>query len=419
MVKNALKILETSNLFITGGAGSGKTTLTRTLIGTFQQQGKNVARLASTGMAATLIGGQTLHSFFDLGIANSPEELERSGKIEAPRKVLKLIGGMELIVIDEISMVSAALLDMVRLRLLQAGFSGRLVVVGDFLQLPPVVRGNDRIVFAFESQSWQRFAFETIRLEGSYRTCEAEFLELLEKVRHARLDNKAHRLLEALVRPLGEDLSAMTILFGKNASAQYHNRSQLEHLHADAVELETYVTLHSAKMGERDVARFMEESRVEPILTLKTGAPVLFTRNAWNYYNGERGRIVSIEEKTVWVKKESGMSVRVERVATTKTRWIEKRGEFAEEKLITLEQFPLTLAFAITIHKSQGMSLSDYVIETNEIFAPSQFYVALSRAVSAHRVTLTKPNRSWEKLCFAHPRAMTFSCPSREGGNPV
>jgi len=98
----------------------------------------------------------------------------------------------------------------------------------------------------------------------------------------------------------------------------------------------------------------------------------------------------------------------VERSETTKTKWIEKGKSLTEEKLITLSQFPLTLAFAITIHKSQGMSLADYVIETNEIFAPSQFYVALSRSVSAHRVTLTKPNRSWEKLCFVHPKAMFF-----------
>ena len=152
----------------------------------------------------------------------------------------------------------------------------------------------------------------------------------------------------------------------------------------------------------------MNESRVEPVLTLKVGAPVLFTRNAWNYYNGERGRITGIEEEAIWVKKEGGTSVKVERVSTIKTRWTEKNGKLVEENLITLGQFPLTLAFAITIHKSQGMSLADYVIETNEIFAPSQFYVALSRSISAHRVTLTRPNRSWEKLCFVHPKAKRF-----------
>jgi ATP-dependent exoDNAse (exonuclease V) alpha subunit len=360
-------------------------------------------------MAATLIGGQTLHSFFDLGIANSQEELERNGKLEPSKKIVKLIRSMQIIVIDEISMVSALLLDMIRLRLLQAEFSGRLIAVGDFLQLPPVTRGNEPIYFAFESPSWQRMGFETLHLKGSFRTHEAEFLTLLEKVRHARLDEEAHDALEALVKPLSEDLSTMTLLFGKNISAQNHNRSQLEHLNGEVIEVETYVSIHDKKIQDRDVERFMSESRIEPTLALKVGAPILFTRNAWNYYNGERGRVTSIEEEVIWVKKADGVSVKVERVDTLKTRWIEKGNTASEEKLISLSQFPLTLAFAITIHKSQGMSLADYVIETNEIFAPSQFYVALSRSVSAHRVTLTKPNRSWEKLCFVHPKAKRFS----------
>ncbi|MDD2368319.1 MAG: AAA family ATPase [Sulfuricurvum sp.] len=408
MVENALNILETSNLFITGGAGSGKTTLTRALIDDAVQKGKSVARLASTGMAATLIGGQTLHSFFDLGIASTQEELERNGKLDPSKKIIKLIRSMQIIVIDEISMVGAPLLDMIRLRLLQAEFSGRLIVVGDFLQLPPVTRGSEPIYFAFESPSWERFGFETIHLEGSYRTHEAEFLNLLEQVRHARIDEEAMGALDALVRELNKDMSTITLLFGKNISAQNHNRSQLEHLHGEIIELSTYVTVHDKKMQDRDIERFMSESRIEPVLALKVGAPILFTRNAWNYYNGERGRITSIEEDVIWIKKADGVNVKVERVDTTKTRWVEKGNSASEEKLITLSQFPITLAFAITIHKSQGMSLADYVIETNEIFAPSQFYVALSRSVSAHRVTLIRPNRGWEKLCFVHPKAKRF-----------
>ncbi len=408
MIENALKILEKTNLFITGGAGSGKTTLTRALIEEMQKNGKKVACLASTGMAATLIGGQTLHSFFDLGIANSQGELERNGKLDAAKKIIKLIASMDVIIIDEISMVSAPLLDMIRLRLLQTEFKGKLIVVGDFLQLPPVTRGNEPIYFAFESPSWERFAFETLHLEGSYRTHEAEFLTLLESVRHASIDEESMSALDALVKPLDEDKSTITLLYGKNISAQNHNRAQLEHLNGEPIELTTYVTIHDKKMQDRDIERFMSESRLENVMVFKLGAPILFTRNSWNYYNGERGVILSVEEEAVWVKKADGKSVKVERSETTKTKWIEKGKSLTEEKLITLSQFPLTLAFAITIHKSQGMSLADYVIETNEIFAPSQFYVALSRSVSAHRVTLTKPNRSWEKLCFVHPKAMFF-----------
>lgn len=413
MIETALKILETSNLFITGGAGSGKTTLTRAIIDEITKNGKQVARLASTGMAATLLEGQTLHSFLDLGISNSQEELRQNGKLEPSKKSAKLIHAMDIIIIDEISMVSAQLLDMIRLRLLQTHFKGRLIVVGDFLQLPPVVRGNEPTFFAFESPSWENFALETLHLTGSYRTHEEDFITLLNNVRHATISSVQCEQLDALVKELPDDKSTITLLYGKNISAQNHNRTQLAHLHGDEVALETHIAVHDKKMQERDIERFMTESRIEPYLTLKAGAPVLFTRNSWNYYNGEKGHISSIEEDAVWVKKSDGKSVKVERVETTKTRWSDKGKNPAEEKLITLTQFPLTLAFAITIHKSQGMSLADYCIQTNEIFAPSQFYVALSRSISAHRVTLTHPNRGWEKLCFVHPKAMKFMTMSK------
>jgi len=408
MIKTALTLLETSHLFITGGAGSGKTTLTRAIIDDAHQKGHTIARLASTGMAATLIGGQTLHSFFDLGIANSQEELERNGKLHPSKKVIKLIHSMTFIIIDEISMVSASVLDMIRLRLLQGNFEGRLIVVGDFLQLPPVVRGSEPIYFAFESPSWERFGFATLALEGSYRTDEVDFLTLLERVRHATLGENEGKMLDALVKPLPQEVGAMTWLYGKNISAQNHNRVQLAQLLGEMIEVPTHITLHDPKLHERDIEKFLLESRLEHSSGFKVGAPILFTRNAWNYYNGEKGVIIALDEEVIWVKKTDGNSVKVERIQTIKTKWIEKNKAFQEEKLITLSHFPLALAFAITIHKSQGMSLVDYVIDTNEIFAPSQFYVALSRAVSAHRVSLTQPNRPWERLCFVHPKAVRF-----------
>jgi ATP-dependent exoDNAse (exonuclease V) alpha subunit len=408
MIKNALKILETSHLFITGGAGSGKTTLTRAIIDDAHQKGHAVACLASTGMAATLIEGQTLHSFFDLGIASTQEELERNGKLHPPKKVIKLIHSMTLIIIDEISMVSAGVLDMIRLRLLQGNFEGRLIVVGDFLQLPPVVRGSEPIYFAFESPSWERFGFTTLALEGSYRTDEGDFLTLLERVRHAKIGEEEGKLLDSLVKPLPQEQSTMTWLYGKNISAQNHNRVQLEQLGGEIIEIPTHILRHDPKLHERDSDKFLLESRLEQVSLFKIGAPILFTRNAWNYYNGEKGVITAIEGEVIWVKKKDGKSIKVERIETIKTKWIEKGKALYEEKLITLRHFPLTLAFAITIHKSQGMSLVDYVIDTREIFAPSQFYVALSRAVSSHRVTLTQPNRPWERLCFVHPKAVRF-----------
>ena len=171
------KLSANTNVFLTGGAGVGKTTITREVIEHFESEAQKVAKLASTGMAATLIGGQTLHSFLDLGIASDVEELEKNGKYEIKKKIKKLIESMQLIVIDEISMVSDTLFEMISLRLKQAEFKGSLLVVGDFLQLPPVVRGNSEVKFAFESEAWDSFSFLKIELTHVYRTDDVAFID--------------------------------------------------------------------------------------------------------------------------------------------------------------------------------------------------------------------------------------------------
>ncbi|MEA2091651.1 MAG: AAA family ATPase, partial [Campylobacterota bacterium] len=186
------KLSQKQNIFLTGGAGVGKTTITREIIEHFEAEAKKVAKLASTGMAATLIDGQTLHSFLDLGIASNVDELEKNGKLEVKKKIKKLISSMDLIVIDEISMVSDTLLDMIKLRLTQADFSGCVLVVGDFLQLPPVVRGGGEVKFAFESDSWAEFEFEKVELTHIYRTDDKEFIELLGSVRDGFVNERVH-----------------------------------------------------------------------------------------------------------------------------------------------------------------------------------------------------------------------------------
>jgi len=401
------------NVFLTGGAGTGKTTLTRKVIEHFSGEGKKVAKLASTGMAATLIGGQTLHSFLDLGIADSIEELELKGKLEVKKKVKKLVVSMDLIIIDEISMVSASLFEMIRLRLLQSGFKGTLLTVGDFLQLPPVVRGYGEINFAFESESWQRYAFETITLEVNHRSDDRDFVKVLDKVRFAEVGDDEHFYLHHLIKPVGEDLSQYTYLYGKNHSASRHNKEQLAFINREEMLYTSQLIKHDKKTTDKEVERFLSDARIEPELRLKVGAPVLFTRNAWNYFNGERGRIVRLSEEIVFVEKNEGVVVKLERASMVKTQWkertLEGHKEMVEESKFSVQQFPIVLAFAITIHKSQGMSIEDLIIETTEIFAPSQFYVALSRATSPHRLILKQPTTNWCNLAFVNPKALDFT----------
>ena len=411
--KKTIELLDAKqNLFLTGGAGTGKTTLTRKVIEHYEDEGKKVAKLASTGMAATLIGGQTLHSFLDLGIADSIEDLELKGKLEIKKKIKKLVASMDIIIIDEISMVSAPLFEMIRLRLLQSDFKGVLLTVGDFLQLPPVVRGYGEIYFAFESESWQRFEFETITLEINHRSDDRDFVKVLDKVRFGEVGDAEHYYLHHLIKPVGEDLSHYTYLYGKNYSASRHNQDQLAFIESDEHSFEAQLVKHNKQTTEKEVERFLSDARIEPVLKLKVGAPVLFTRNAWNYFNGERGRIVRLSEEVVYVEKSEGVVVKLERSSMAKTEWkertVEGQKEMVEEARFSVYQFPIVLAFAITIHKSQGMSIEDFIIETTEIFAPSQFYVALSRATSPHRLILKQPTTNWCNLAFVNPKALSF-----------
>lgn len=401
-----------SNVFLTGGAGVGKTTTTREVITAYEQNAKKVAKLASTGMAATLIGGQTLHSFLDLGIASDIKELELNGKFEIKKKIKKLIASMSLIVIDEISMVSDSLFEMIGLRLMQSEFSGSLLVVGDFLQLPPVVRGSAEVKFAFESEAWHESAFSKIELTHIYRTDDAAFIELLNHVRFGFIDETIHNNLNEFIKPLPNDLSEFTFLFGKNISSARHNKTQLEFIDSELFIKEAQIVKHKKSTKDYEIERFMDDARIEKELNLKIGSPVLFTRNAWNYFNGERGMIVNIDNDFVYVQKRDEKVVKLEVVAQSRDKWVEKtvegKKEMVEESQFTIYQYPIKLAFAITIHKSQGMSIEDLIIETNEIFAPSQFYVALSRTSNPSRLNLIAPSKQWYDLAFVNSKAMAF-----------
>ena len=231
-------------------------------------------------------------------------------------------------------------------------------------------------------------------------------------MRFARIGDEEHLYLHNLIKPIGEDLSQYTFLYGKNVSARQHNVTQLAFIDSDELAYEAQLVRHDSKVTDKVIERFYLDARIEHTLRLKVGAPVLFTRNAWNYFNGERGRIIKVDKNVIYVQKHDGYVVKLEPVGISKSKWEEKtvagKKEMVEVSQFTIYQYPIVLAFAITIHKSQGMSIDDLIIETNEIFAPSQFYVALSRAVSPHRLILEQPSKDWRFLAFVHEKALNF-----------
>lgn len=420
---------EGKNIFVTGGAGVGKSFLLRALIAQYELEGRLVAKLASTGMAASLITGQTLHSFFNLGICSHSFDLERVGKINIDKKLSKLLKKIDVIIIDEISMVSSGVMDMIRLRILQAESKAQLIISGDFLQLPPVIRESDKSQFsysnpsipvsrvygfAFESEAWQRFNFVTYNLSEVKRSSDERFIYILDKIRHGNKDEEVLEYITSLIKPMPADMQNLTLLFGKNASVDRHNAKELQELEGELYTFETLVEKYEKTVKDNEVERFMSDSRLPRSLELKIGAPVLFMRNSWNYFNGEKGTIARIneEENFIHVLKDNGKLVRVEKERYSKKQWkeqmIEGKKQEVEVSRFDLFQYPLSLAYAITIHKSQGMSLLDLVIDLDEIFAPSQFYVGLSRAISPQRLTLLPTRRPIQNFIYASSNAIEF-----------
>lgn len=383
---NICKILEKDNIFLTGGAGVGKSYTTMKIIEKFKKDEKNVVTLGSTGVSAVAVNGMTVHSFFVFGIANSLEELDIGDKKAKHRlsELKKIISNTDLIVIDEISMISASLIDMIAYRLDSMGFMGKILFVGDFFQLSPIVKYKenvglfDNLLFAFESSSWQNFAPVVVELTTMHRTHDAEFTKILSSIRKGEVNEKVIEYIKSLEQ--NSALENSTYLFGKNEHVEKMNRDKLAELSSPAVML---IAQNNSIKGvhENKVANWQKSLPVPDTLTLKVGAPVLFCVNKWGKYaNGERGVIREITSEAVIVEKNDSF-VRVEpHVFELGEFHANEDGKLKSITLATMSQFPLKLAYAITIHKSQGMSIDNLVCNVDNIFTPSQFYVALSRA---------------------------------------
>jgi len=392
---DVLESLKHSNVFLTGGAGVGKSYITNEVIRDYRNRTKQVVSLGSTGVSAVNIGGFTVHSFFVFGIASNFDDLNQSDK-RAKKRLMdlkKILKATDLIIIDEISMVSTDLLDMIAYRLNNYGYLGKVLFVGDFFQLPPVVKHNSKNdvfgekLYAFESMAWDRFELLVIELTQMKRTTDAEFTHILTKVRKGMCDEEVVSYMMRLWNNEKMEKDP-TYLYGRNLEVEQTNRAKINELDTEETILFANVEMFGS-VHEKKLASWKNMLPISEQLTLKEGVPILFTVNKWGkFVNGERGILHKIEEDHLIVEKEEEY-VRVERHEFDLADMLVKEdGTVETMSLATLSQFPLKLAYAVTIHKSQGMSIDNLVCNVDNIFAPSQFYVAISRAVNPKNLKL-------------------------------
>lgn len=379
MLEKILRILQKSNLFLTGGGGVGKSYIVREVIKYYESQGAVVAKLSSTAVSAVNISGMTLHSFFKLGRSKNLEELKLYDAAHRSNlSFLKMIlQGCELIVIDEISMVSGELLELVKHRLKQCESQAKLLFVGDFFQLPPVGKED---AFAFESKAWAEFKPFCVELTQPKRTSEAELFAALNKVRRGEIDDEVARLFESRLNL--QPPQDATVLFSRRDSVEKRNALCLG---TPQFSSKASIEVKQKNFSQTALEEWVNNLVIPRVFEFKLGAKVIFCANkAGEFYNGEQGVIEQIdkESKALFVRKNNGTSVVVTPTQTQKIEYKLVKKKVTEEVVATFTQFPLCLAYAITIHKSQGMSLPLFVCDLNRIFASGQSYVALSRATS-------------------------------------
>jgi ATP-dependent DNA helicase PIF1 len=404
--KEALMLMEDTkeNLFITGKAGTGKSTLLSYFI---ENTGKDVVVLAPTGTAALNIKGSTIHSFFRFkpGITVDNAE-ETASKLTDPSLYRKI----DTIVIDEISMVRADLLDCIDVFLRKARkeyfpFGGvQMVFLGDFYQLSPVLSGYEKdaflqiyktpYIFSSEVMQGEDFDLHYIELKKIYRQKDSRFIEILNAVRKNSITNEHLSILNSRYSPFARKKDAGFIcLTSTNSGADHINAIELE-------EIKSKMSVFNASV-RGDFGLKMDPT--ERNLKLKVGAQVMCLANHSEgaYVNGSIGNILNIEDEVITVKLLNGNTVFIQHFKwqiygyelNSKTRRLQQiiMGSF--------QQFPLKLAWAMTIHKSQGKTFNKIIIDLGKrAFAHGQVYVALSRCTSLEGLAFKRPLRRQDVL---------------------
>lgn len=397
----AFKFIRDTNrhIFLTGKAGTGKTTFLQRVQ---REITKRTVVVAPTGVAAINARGVTIHSLFQLPfgpIVPGVQRKEREGRKFRKEKI-NLLRSLDLLIIDEISMVRADVLDAIsevlqRYRGSYEPFGGvQLLMIGDLHQLPPVVKPDDwyalrphyDTAYFFGSQMLRQTAPVVIELKHIYRQSDSQFIALLNKVRNNHMDQASIDMLNSRYRPdTSSEISGAITLTSHVSAARKINMDKLAHLDGEEynfkAEIDGIFPSHAFPNPEN--------------LKFKIGAQVMFIKNDLSqeklYYNGKIGKIISMDEDMIHVQcdgEQNKISVSLATWENTKYNLSEKTKVVEEEVVGTFTQYPLRLAWAITIHKSQGLTFDKVIIDANAAFAHGQVYVALSRCRSFEGITL-------------------------------
>jgi transposase len=423
------------NIFLTGKAGTGKTTFLKYIR---ENCPKQMAVVAPTGVAAINAGGVTIHSFLQIPPCLFLPTLQRTGNSTSTSEIhnrhslvsrlrfnhekRKVLQQLELLVIDEVSMVRADLLDAidtilrhVRKRPLERFGGVQVLFIGDMFQLPPVTRESDwkllaeyyNSPFFFDSMVLKEEVPVYIEFEKIYRQSEADFIQLLNQVRNNELDEEGAAILTSRYQPAFRRTKSdgYIILTTHNEQARNTNAERLQELSGKAYQYDAEI--------ENDFPQ--NAFPADETLYLKEGAQVMFIKNdtadkGKRFFNGKIGVISGLEEDKVFVRCED----EPEELEVCREKWenirytVNKTSQMMDEEVLgSFSQFPLRLAWAITIHKSQGLTFDKAIIDAGEAFAPGQVYVALSRCTSLGGMVLKSKLRN--NSFFTDPKIVTFS----------